>query len=46
MLGAGEQGPREMVGGGMWEVGSGLGTHVHPWWIHVDVCQNQYSVVK
>ena len=26
--------------------GSGLGTHVHPWWIHVDVWQNQYSIVK
>ena len=26
--------------------GSGLGTRVHPWWIHVDVWQNQYSIVK
>ena len=26
--------------------GSGLGTRVHPWWIHVDVCQNQYNIVK
>ena len=26
--------------------GSGLGTHVHPWWIHVDVWQNQYNIVK
>ena len=25
---------------------SGLGTHVHPWHIHVDVWQNQYSIVK
>ena len=25
---------------------SGLGTHVHPWWIHVDVWQNQYNIVK
>ena len=25
---------------------SGLGTRVHPWWIHVDVWQNQYSIVK
>ena len=24
----------------------GLGTHVHPWRIHVDVWQNQYSIVK
>ena len=26
--------------------GSGLGTCVHPWWIHVDVWQNQYNIVK
>ena len=26
--------------------GSSLGTHVHPWWIHVNVWQNQYSIVK
>ena len=26
--------------------GSGLGTHVQPWWIHVNVWQNQYSFVK
>jgi len=25
--------------------GSGLGTHVHPWQIHVDVWQNQYNKV-
>ena len=32
-----------------WEVGgggSGLGTHVHPWLIHVNVWQNEYSIVK
>ena len=29
-----------------WEGGSGLGTHVHPWRIHVNVCQNQYNIVK
>ena len=23
-----------------------LGTCVHPWWIHVNVRQNQYSIVK
>ena len=23
-----------------------LGTHIHPWWIHVNVWQNQYSIVK
>ena len=28
------------------EGGSGLGTRVHPWQIHVDVCQNQYNIVK
>ena len=32
--------------GGRWEGGSGLGTHVHPWWIHVNLWQNQYSIVK
>ena len=26
--------------------GAGWGTHVHPWWIHVDVWQNQYYIVK
>ena len=26
--------------------GSGWGTHVHPWRIHVDVWQNQYNIVK
>ena len=47
MLGAGAQGwPREMIRGGRWEAGSGLGTHVHPWRIHVNVWQNQYSIVK
>jgi len=25
---------------------SGWETHVHPWWIHVDVWQNQYNIVK
>ena len=37
------------VGGG-WEGsgmgGSGWGRRVHPWWIHVDVWQNQYNIVK
>ena len=32
--------------GGRWQGGSGLGTRVHPWWIHVDVWQNQYNIVK
>ena len=26
--------------------GSGWGTRVYPWWIHVDVWQNQYNIVK
>ena len=29
-----------------WERGSGLETQVHPWRIHVNVWQNQYSTVK
>ena len=32
---------RREVGGG-----SGLGTRVHPWQIHVDVWQNQCNIVK
>ena len=30
------------------EVGGGLmlGSHVHPWWIQVNVCRNQYGIVK
>ena len=35
-----------MVWGGRWEGGSGLGTRVHPWQMHVDVWQNQYNIVK
>ena len=27
-------------------VGSGWGTRVHPWRIHVDMWQNQYNIVK
>ena len=26
--------------------GSGWGTHIHPWWIHVNVWQNQYNIVS
>ena len=33
-------------GGGRGEGGSGWGTHVHPWLIHVDVWKNQYNTVK
>ena len=47
MLGTGAMGrPREMLWGGRWEGGSCLGTHVHPWWILVNVWQNQYSIVR
>ena len=46
-LGAGALGwPRGMVWGGRWEGGSGWGTRVHPWRMHVDVWQNQYKIVK
>ena len=31
--------------GGRCEGGSGWGICVHPWWIHVDVWQNQYNIV-
>ena len=24
----------------------GLGARIHPWWVHVNVWQNQYSIVK
>ena len=44
MLGAGALGwPKGMVWGGKWKGGSGLGTRVHPWRIHVDIRQNQYN---
>ena len=47
MLGAGALGwPRGMVWGGRLEGGSGWGTRVYPWRIHVDVWQNQYNIVK
>ena len=47
MLGADAWGrSREMIWGERWEGGSGLGTHVYPWQIHVNVWQNQYSIVK
>ena len=32
--------------GGRWEGVSCLEAHVNPWQIHVNVCQNQYSIVK
>ena len=47
MLGACTLGqPRGMVQGGRREEGSGWGTHVYLWWIHVAIWQNQYSIVK
>ena len=47
LLGAGALGrPRGMVWEGRREEGSGWGTHVYLWWIHVDIWQNQYNIVK
>ena len=47
MLGAGALGrPRGMVRGGRREEGSGWGTCVYLWWIHVDIWQNQCNIVK
>ena len=47
MLGAGALGrPRWMVQGERREEGSGWGTHVYLWQIHVDIWQNQYNIVK
>ena len=46
MVGAGALGwPRGMVWGERWKGSSGWGTHVYPWWIHVDILQNQYNTV-
>ena len=47
MLEAGALGRlRGMVQGGRREEGSGWGTCVYLWWIHVDIWQNQYNIVK
>ena len=47
MLGAGALGwPRGMEWGGRWEGGSGWGTRVHPWWIHVNVWQKPLQYCK
>ena len=35
-----------MVRGGRREGGSGWGTRVYLWRIHVDIWQNQYNIVK
>ena len=32
--------------GGRWERGSGWGTHVNPWLIHVNVCQKPLQYFK
>ena len=37
--------PEGWDGEGGWEWDSGWGTHVHPWWIHVNIWQNQYNIV-
>ena len=37
---------RGMVWGGRREEGSGWGTRVYLWQIHVDIWQNQYNIVK
>ena len=47
MLGAGALGrPRGMVQGGRKKEGSGWGTCVYLWQIHVDIWQNQFNIVK
>ena len=47
MLGAGALGwPTGMVRGGRRVEGSGWGTCVYLWGIHVDIWQNQYNIVK
>ena len=38
--------PRGMGWGGRWEGGSGWGTHVNPWLIHVDVWQKPLQYCK
>ena len=38
--------PRGMVRGRKREGGSGWGTSVYLRWIHVDVWQNQYNIIK
>ena len=46
-LGAGALGQhRGMVRGGRREKGSGWGTRVYLWRLHVNIWQNQYNIVK
>ena len=47
VLGAAALGwPRGMGWGGRWEAGSGWGTHVNPWLIHVNVWQKPQQYFK
>ena len=47
VLGAGVLGrPRGMGWGGRWEGGSGWGTHVNPWLIHINVWQKSLQYCK
>ena len=47
MLGAGALGrPRGMVWGGRREEGSGWGAQIYLWWIHFDIWQNEYNILK
>jgi len=38
--------PRGMVCRGRREEGSGWGTHVYLWRLHVDIWQNPYNIIK
>ena len=38
--------PEGWYGDARWEGGSGWGTRVHLWQIHVNVWQNQYNIIK
>ena len=38
--------PERWYGEGDGSGGSGWGTRVCPWWIHVDVWQTQYNILK
>ena len=38
--------PEEWYGEGGGRGSSVWGTRVQPWWIHVDVWQSQYNIVK
>ena len=38
--------PKGMEWGGSWEGGSGWGTHIHPWLIHVNLWQKPIQYCK